>query len=101
MRKTLILPGKNFSLPNRISTLLASLLILSANFAQSEIPKLEPSIEDPSTGLNVQPGFAVELIHKVDKSQHGSWVSMAFDDKGRLTVSDQGKAGTFTLEVPK
>ena len=26
---------------------------------------------------------------------------MAFDGKGRLTVSDQGNAGTFSIEIPK
>jgi putative heme-binding domain-containing protein len=62
---------------------------------------LEKSVEDPSTGLNVQPGFAVDLIYKVDKRKYGSWISMAFDGKGRLAVSDQGGAGTFLLEIPK
>ena len=56
---------------------------------------------DPSTGLNVPPGFEVELIHKVNKQKHGSWIAMAFDKQGRLTVSDQQKAGTFSLEIPK
>jgi putative heme-binding domain-containing protein len=81
------------------------LLLISFSFAslfgQAELPPLEKSVEDPSTGLNVQPGFAVELIYKVDKRKYGSWISMAFDGKGRLAVSDQGGAGTFLLEIPK
>ena len=69
-------------------------------FALAELPPLEDSIQDPATGLNVQPGFVVELLYQVDKAKYGSWISMAFDDQGRLTVSDQGKAGTFRMAVP-
>jgi putative heme-binding domain-containing protein len=65
------------------------------------LPPLEEAIEDPSTGFNVQPGFVVDLIYKVDKKKYGSWIAMAFDGQGRLTVSDQGGAGTFLLDVPK
>lgn len=81
--------------------LVACLLPLAGLCAKADLPPLQSSIEDPSTGLNVQPGFEAELLYKVDKKQHGSWISMAFDNRGRLTVSDQGGAGTFLLEVPK
>ena len=62
---------------------------------------MEKPIEDSSTGLHVPPGFKVDLIYEVDKKKFGSWISMAFDKKGRLTVSDQQKAGTFVVEIPK
>jgi putative heme-binding domain-containing protein len=62
---------------------------------------MEKSIVDESTGLNVPPGFEVDLVYQVDKEKYGSWIAMAFDDKGRLTVSDQGKAGTFSIEIPE
>jgi len=67
----------------------------------AQLPPLAASVEDPSTGLNVQPGFVVEKLYQVDKAKYGSWISMAFDGQGRLTVSDQGKAGTFLLDVPE
>ena len=57
-------------------------------------------VEDVSTGLSVQPGFEVDLVYMVDNSIYGSWISMAFDKDGRLVVSDQGKAGTFLLDLP-
>lgn len=39
--------------------------------------------------MTVADGFQVELLHSVDAEQHGSWVSMTEDPKGRLIVSDQ------------
>ena len=71
------------------------------SFGKYSLPPLEKPIEDLSTGLKVPPGFAVDLIYKVNKEKHGSWIAMAFDKKGHLTVSDQQKAGTFSLEIPK
>jgi len=84
----------------RVTFITLSLSLASA-FGQSQLPPLEKSIEDPSTGLNVQPGFVVDLIYKVDKKKYGSWIAMAFDGTGRLAVSDQGGAGTFLIEIPK
>ena len=83
------------------TTFIALSLSLASAFGQSQLPPLEKSVEDSSTGLNVQPGFEVELIYKVDKRKYGSWIAMAFDDKGHLAVSDQGGAGTFSIEIPK
>lgn len=46
---------------------------------------------DPAS-IQVRPGFKVELIHTVPKSEQGSWVSMTVDPKGRLVACDQGGA---------
>ncbi len=43
---------------------------------------------DPAA-LQVAPGFKIELLHTVPKEEQGSWVSLAFDPKGRLTAADQ------------
>jgi hypothetical protein len=51
------------------------------------VPPIQKSAIDPSTGFNVQPGFKVDLVYQVDKSKYGSWIAMAFDKKGNLTVS--------------
>ena len=59
------------------------------------------TVKDPTTGLNLQPGFGAELLYTVDKKKYGSWISMAFDTQGQLTVSDQGNAGTFRMKIPK
>ena len=86
---------------NSKTLLLTLLCACSAAFAQADLPPAEPPVEDPDTGLNVPPGFDVELVYKVDKKKFGSWIALAFDDRGRLTVSDQGGAGTFRFEIPK
>ena len=86
----------------KITFVLLSIIIpFSISFGEYRVPALEKPIKDSSTGLHVPPGFKVDLIYEVDKKKFGSWISMAFDKKGRLTVSDQQKAGTFVVEIPK
>lgn len=43
----------------------------------------------PVAELKVKEGFKVELLYSVPKLEQGSWVSMCYDNKGRLIVSDQ------------
>ena len=44
--------------------------------------------------FEVQPGFQVERLFTVPHDELGSWVSLTFDDKGRLIVSDEGTRGS-------
>ncbi|GAB3502032.1 c-type cytochrome [Emticicia fontis] len=39
--------------------------------------------------LKLQPGFKAEHLYSPSENEQGSWVSMAFDDKGRMIASDQ------------
>ena len=39
--------------------------------------------------LKLADGFVAEHLFSPSEEQDGSWVSMAFDDKGRLITSDQ------------
>ncbi len=39
------------------------------------------------------PGFRVERLFTVPRDELGSWVSLTFDGKGRLIVSDEGNHG--------
>ncbi|MFD2523473.1 c-type cytochrome [Emticicia soli] len=39
--------------------------------------------------LKLQPGFKAEHLFSPSENNMGSWVSMAFDDKGRMIASDQ------------
>ena len=82
-------------------SLLALIIPFFLSFGKYSIPPVQASVKDASTALNVPPGFEVDLIYEVDRKKYGSWISMAFDKKGRLTVSDQQKAGTFLVEIPK
>ncbi|MDP7206150.1 MAG: hypothetical protein QGH11_11295, partial [Pirellulaceae bacterium] len=59
------------------------------------------TVADSERGVfQVLPGFQVELLYTVPKNEQGSWVSIAFDDKGRLLASDQGNKGLYRLTLP-
>ncbi|WP_162052970.1 c-type cytochrome [Pontibacter pamirensis] len=55
---------------------------------------------DPRTEkLKLPEGFRAEHLHSPSENEQGSWVSMAFDDKGRMIASDQYGA-LYRLELP-
>ena len=62
----------------------------SATNAESQNPKIAK--------LKLQPGFSAEHLYSPGDNNMGSWVSMAFDDKGRLITSDQYGA-LYRMEV--
>ncbi len=51
--------------------------------------------------FNTLPGFQVEKLFTVPKDKLGSWVSITFDDKGRLIASDQEGKGLCRITPPK
>lgn len=55
------------------------------------LPRLAPNV------FRTLPGFQVELLYTVPKDKLGSWVCMAFDDKGRILASDQGGKGIVRI----
>jgi putative heme-binding domain-containing protein len=46
------------------------------------------------------PGFQVERLFTVPKAELGSWVSITFDDKGRLIASDEARKGLCRITPP-
>jgi glucose/arabinose dehydrogenase len=62
----------------RSAILLATLLFARAAISQT-----------PADQLTVAPGFKAELLKAANAEREGSWVSMTFDDKGRLYISPQ------------
>lgn len=50
--------------------------------------------------FNLPAGFQVELLYTVPKDELGSWVSIAFDNQGRLLASDQGDKGICRITPP-
>lgn len=72
----------------RISLLLALLAFGFAMDAQCEEPTATPV-----KSIRVQPGFQVELLRSAGKDE-SSWISMTFDDRGRLIfgLDDKGIA---------
>lgn len=53
-----------------------------------------------STTFRVLPGFQVERLFTVPRSELGSWVCLAFDNKGRLIVSDEARKGLCRITLP-
>lgn len=54
----------------------------------------------PPGVFEVLPGFQVEKLYTVPKDELGSWVCLAFDNKGRLLASDQGDKGICRITLP-
>jgi len=54
----------------------------------------------PAGMFELLPGFQVEKLFTVPKEELGSWVCIAFDNKGRLLASDQGDKGIYRITLP-
>ncbi|MCF6310909.1 MAG: c-type cytochrome [Verrucomicrobiales bacterium] len=68
--------------------------------AQAEPDASSVSQATPAAELKVKEGFKVELLYSVPKPEQGSWVSLCYDNRGRLIVSDQyGKL--YRMNPPK
>jgi putative heme-binding domain-containing protein len=64
---------------------------LASENSKDENPKIKK--------LRLSEGFSAEHLYAPSENNQGSWVAMAFDDKGRLIVSDQ--YGTlYRLKIP-
>lgn len=62
---------------------------------QEKEAAVDPKVEK----LKLPPGFHAEHLYGPSENEQGSWVSMAFDDKGRMIASDQYGA-IYRLELP-
>ena len=62
-----------------------------AAFTINKNPFSKNAVEDNPKikKLRLSEGFAAEHIYSPSANNQGSWVAMAFDDKGRLITSDQ------------
>ena len=59
-----------------------------------------PAGRVPQGVFETVPGFQVEKLFTVPKDKLGSWVCIAFDNKGRLLASDQGNKGICRITPP-
>lgn len=90
-------------LSNALKLLLASLwlMVLNTSCNQNKPPAsdqdgpMHPKIEK----LKLPEGFRAEHLYGPSENEQGSWVSMAFDHKGRLIASDQ-YGSLYRLELP-
>ena len=66
------------------------------------LPSAEPYVEERAldgSKVTVPEGFSCELIYSVPKHEQGSWVSMCFDERGRMYACDQyGRMYRLTME---
>lgn len=63
--------------------------LVSYRFVNKPKP-LPAAPPDPKTEkLKLPAGFKAEHLYSPSENENGSWVSMAFDDKGRMITSDQ------------
>lgn len=61
---------------------------------------VSPESADPKIAkLKMPKGFRAERIYSPGENDQGSWVSMTFDNKGRMIASDQF-GGMYRLEIP-
>lgn len=70
----------------------------SSRAAQRANPAALPVATDPAA-LHMAPGFEVELLYTVPRTEQGSWVSLAVDSQGRLTAGDQ-YGDLYRITVP-
>ena len=54
----------------------------------------------PNGTFEVLPGYVVDKLFTVPRDELGSWVCIAFDNKGRLLASDQGDKGICRITLP-
>lgn len=77
----------------------ACLVMLACN-SDKQPDLVTPTSNDPKIQkLKVPEGFVAERLYSPGEHEQGSWVSMAFDDKGRMIVSDQ-YGDLYRLNVP-
>ncbi|RDV13506.1 heme-binding protein [Pontibacter diazotrophicus] len=71
----------------------------SCSRMEKEEPVSAVPVDPRTEKLKLPEGFRAEHLHSPSENEQGSWVSMAFDDKGRMIASDQYGA-LYRLELP-
>ncbi len=80
-------------------------VVLTALIATSCSGDKDKDLKQVSTGnpkldkLKLPDGFRAEHLYSPSENKQGSWVSMTFDNKGRMITSDQ-YGGLYRLELP-
>src|SRR5690606_26862028 len=83
-------PFRNLFLPPLIS-----LAIISCSEENESAGPVHPKVDK----LNLPAGFKAEHLYSPGENEQGSWVAMAFDDKGRMITADQYGA-LYRLDIP-
>ena len=91
MKKKLILLSRLLAL--------ALPIVLVISFAIRDEQEFFVSKDSKVANLKLPQGFMAERLYGPSENQEGSWVSMTFDDKGRIIASDQ-YGFLYRLKVP-
>jgi len=75
-------------------------LILLAASSYTVFKYVNTSEDSEVVHIKVPEGFAAEHLYSPSENNKGSWVSMCFDDKGRMLASDQ-YGGIYRLTIPR
>lgn len=88
-------------LPQQILIILSATLLILSSCKQEKAspPDHGQSAKVKLEKLKLADGFRAEHLYSPSANEQGSWVSMTFDDKGRLITSDQYGA-LYRLELP-
>ncbi|MGA0555566.1 c-type cytochrome [Larkinella sp. VNQ87] len=79
----------------------SALVLVGASWVTMQVSGTDKNLADNSKidKLKLLPGFKAEHLYSPSENGQGSWVSMTFDDKGRMITSDQ-YGGLFRLKIP-
>jgi putative heme-binding domain-containing protein len=69
-----------------LAVCISFLLLISFKYIREIVP---PDPNPKAQKLKLQPNFKAEHLYSPSEAGNGSWVSMTFDDKGRMIASDQ------------
>lgn len=85
----------------KIGLAISALMLVGASWVSLRYPETDKQgAENPKVDkLKLQPGFKAEHLYSPSENKQGSWVSMTFDDKGRMIASDQ-YGSLFRLKIP-
>lgn len=85
----------------KLGLAVSGLVLLGASWISLNYPENNrQGAENPKVDkLKLQPGFKAEHLYSISENHEGSWVSMTFDDKGRIIASDQ-YGGLYRLKIP-
>ena len=75
--------------PQVLIILSVTLLIAGSCKKATEAPDNGQSPKTKLERLKLADGFRAEHLYSPSANEQGSWVSMTFDNKGRLITSDQ------------
>jgi len=90
---------KQSSIGILLSTIFFMVLLFSFTESKKSFLIIDP--KDPKiTNLKLPEGFHAERLYGPSEKGEGSWVSMTFDQKGRIIASDQ-YGSLYRLVVPK